>query len=538
MSYVAPVDDRGRLYPAVMTVGAGRCFVADDVVPVVAETDTADGRVVELFTWTLSPPHRHLPTTTALALQDGDLLVASPAAGGLVRINRATGGSAVTPLPDPPLSLVVDGEAVWIVGAADLDADARPENDGTRHPVRWEEPTEADRARYRAEMSGILGVDGDGSLQPLVDDEAPLPTAADWEDLADDGSELVDRSRRLYRLIGDELTTMDIGGEPGGAAVLDGTLVCVCWRDDDPAVKRVEVGGWLSYERPATVVAVGVEGDVRLVGSVDDNSGTVMVDDGMVWLLGYAARDAEAIRPLDISAGAGIGDVVDLGLDTMVAIVDRIAVGIVRPRWTPWLVHAHDEPAGVDLHLVPLDDPAARRRVHLPDVSTNQVGTAERTVWLVRADGRALVHIDVATGEAGEIPLAISCAHRAPEPSPPAGLELDRHEHAQLGLLRDSLLGGRTDAETGATLPFISGITFDSIRLDEVFPSSAVVALFHAESHPGVQFGRRWALYDDLGDPNDLEYVDIDLMEDVEAAGYGLPAPENCVADEAGIVWY
>jgi hypothetical protein len=53
-----------------------------------------------------------------------------------------------------------------------------------------------------------------------------------------------------------------------------------------------------------------------------------------------------------------------------------------------------------------------------------------------------------------------------------------------------------------------------------------------------VQFGRRWALYDDLGDPEDLEYADIELMEDVEAAGYGLPAPHNCVADDAGVVWF
>jgi hypothetical protein len=531
------VDDQGRLWPAVLAVGPGRCFLADDVVPVVAEIDTADGRVVELFTWTLSPPHRRLPTSTALALQDGNLLVASPAAGGLVRIDLATGGSTVTPIPAPPLHVVVDGEAVWIVGAPDLDDDARPERDGTRHPVRWEAPTEADVAEHRAALSGMFTVAADGSLRPLVDDADPLPTAAEREDLDDDESELVDRSRRLFRLTGAGLVTVDIGGEPCGEMVLDGTLICVCWRDDDPLVKRVDPGGGsVSYERPATVLAVSADGDVRRVGSVDDNSGTVVANRGTVYLLGYAAREAETLHAIDVT-GTGLGDVVDPGVDDVLAIVDRIAVGMVRSRRTPW--HAHeDEPEGVHLHLVPLDDPGARRRVPVPDVDTDQVDVAGGTVWLVRADRRALVSVDVTSGEVTEIGLAVDCAHQAPVPEPPPGLDLDGHEQAELGFLRDSLLGGWTNVETGATLPFITGVTFDNIRLEGTFPSTAVVALFHAEGRPGVQFGRRWALYDELGDPDDLEYADIDLMEDVEAAGYGLTALENCVADDAGIVWF
>jgi hypothetical protein len=285
------MDAAGRLWPAVLAVGAGRCFVADDVVPVVAELDTVDGRAVELFTWELSPPHRHLPRTTALALAGEELLVASPAAGGLVRIDRATGGSTVTPVPAPPLDVVVDGEVVWIVGAPDLDDDARPEHDGTRHPVRWEEPTAQGMARLRAAVSGWFTVAADGTRWPLADDGSRRPTAADWEG-DDDESELVDRSRRLYRLTGAGLVTVDIGGEPCGEAVLDGTLICVCWRDNEPLVKRVEAGGWLSCERPATVLAVSADGDVRCLGSVDDNSGRVVIDRGTAWLIGYAELEA------------------------------------------------------------------------------------------------------------------------------------------------------------------------------------------------------------------------------------------------------
>jgi hypothetical protein len=39
------MEDQGRLRPAVLTVAAGRCFVADEVVPVIAEIDIADGDV-------------------------------------------------------------------------------------------------------------------------------------------------------------------------------------------------------------------------------------------------------------------------------------------------------------------------------------------------------------------------------------------------------------------------------------------------------------------------------------------------------------
>jgi hypothetical protein len=514
--------------------GAGRCFVADDVVPVVAEIDAADGRLVALFTWELSPPHRHLPTTTALALQGEDLLVASPAAGGLVRIDRASGGSMVTPIPTPPLRVVVDGESVWIVGAPDLDDDPRPEYDGTRHPVRWEEPTEDDMARHRAAVSGVFAVSAEGSLWPLVDDEAPLPTAADWEDLNDSEIELVDRSRRLYRLAGAGLVTVDIGGEPCGEAMVEGTLICVCWRDDDPLVKRVEAGGWLSYERPATVLAVGANGDVRRIGSVGDNGGRVVIDGGTAWLLGYAGRKGETVQALDV-ADAGMGAVIDPEVDDVLTIVDRIAVGIVRTRRAPWRAHAvDDEPEGVYLNLLPLDEPGARRRVRGPDISSDAAGVAGRTVWLVRSDGGALVTLDVASGEVSEIALAIDCAHHAPVPEPPAGLDLDGHEQRQLDLLRGSLLS----SGAGDTRPFIRGVTFDSVRLDGAFPSSAVVALFHADGYPGVQFGGRWRLYDDLGDPSHLDNADIELAEDVEAVGYGLPARDECVPDDGGIVWF
>ncbi len=510
------MDEQGRLRPGVLAAGGGRCFVADDVVPVVAEVDAADGRVVGLYTWPLSPPHRRLPTTTDLALQGDDLLVASPAAGGVVRIDRSTGAATLVPVPLPPLGLVADDDVAWVVGARDLDDDAGTDHDGTRHPVHWVEPTAEDAARERARAS-LFSVGPDGTRHPLFDD--PLPTAADWQDEDDDDeSDLVDRGHRLYRLAGDGLVAVDVGGAPCGEVALDGALVCVCWRDDDPLVKRVHVGGWLGYECPASVIVVSPDGEVRRVGSVDDNDGSPVVDGGRVWLLGYAPL-GEPDTAREVRPGGGLGDPVDARLDGLLTVVDGTLVGTLGP----------------DLHLVALDAPETRRRVAVPRVG-EEVAVDGGTVWLLRHDRTGLVGVDVAAGTVRQVPLAVDCAHLAPEPTPPAGLDLAAYERRTADDLRTVLTGGWVD-DAGGSEPYIDGVTFDDVRLEGTFPDAAVVALFHAEGYPGVQFGRRWRLYDDLGDPEELEYADY-LKEDVEAAGHGLPPPEDCVPDGAGIVWF
>ena len=81
-------------------------------------------------------------------------------------------------------------------------------------------------------------------------------------------------------------------------------------------------------------------------------------------------------------------------------------------------------------------------------------------------------------------------------------------------------------------------MTFGVIELRGEFPDRAVVALFRAGDRPGIQFGRRWRLYDELGNPVDHQYADIHLMEDIESSGGGLPPAGDCVPDAAGVVWF
>jgi hypothetical protein len=106
----------------------------------------------------------------------------------------------------------------------------------------------------------------------------------------------------------------------------------------------------------------------------------------------------------------------------------------------------------------------------------------------------------------------------------------------ELEKMRASLFGG-WHAEKRERHPFIRGITFESVELDGEFPYTAVVARFRANDRAGILFGRRWTLYDDLGNVEPLEYADIHLMEDIEAAGHGLPPMSQCAPDDTGVVW-
>ena len=161
----------------------------------------------------------------------------------------------------------------------------------------------------------------------------------------------------------------------------------------------------------------------------------------------------------------------------------------------------------------------------------------EGEIWLADPGGSTLVV--AAPGRSGvrELRISLDCRPWMPRPQIPAGLDSQQFEHDQLDSLRGAFLGGWHTSE-GGTRPFIEGVTFDSIDIRGEFPDRAVVALFHAADRPGIQFGRRWRLYDELGNPVDHEYAEIHLMEDVESAGGGLPLLDSCVTDEAGVAWF
>ena len=125
-------------------------------------------------------------------------------------------------------------------------------------------------------------------------------------------------------------------------------------------------------------------------------------------------------------------------------------------------------------------------------------------------------------------------------PPPPGPIDAGEMERKALDEVTAEVNGGwvRTDPETGAKdqRPLIRGVTFEEVRLEGSFPDTAVVALFRSESHPGVLFGRRRRIWADDGAWEGADYLGINLMEDVEACGHGLPRDPSM--DESGIAWF
>lgn len=126
-------------------------------------------------------------------------------------------------------------------------------------------------------------------------------------------------------------------------------------------------------------------------------------------------------------------------------------------------------------------------------------------------------------------------------PPPPPRVDARSTEEAIRKRLADAFFGGwiARDPNTGAETrhPFVRGVTFEQVRLEGSFPTTEVVALFRSAQHPEVLFGRRQRIWDDDGAFSTvINVMDINLMEDIEACGYGLPADPK--PDTSGVVWF
>ena len=280
-------------------------------------------------------------------------------------------------------------------------------------------------------------------------------------------------------------------------------------------------------------------GTLDVLGPVPGDGGAVCADDGIVWLLGFEAEaddePAPEVREVQVAEGR-VEEVPGVRPHRPVAVVGRFIVDLAEPG------HADDaEPDAARESVVIRFRPADGGKPWTAGPAELGRYPLARTwggeVWLADPGGSTLV--TAAPGRPGvrELPISLDCRPWMPRPQLPAGLDSRQFEHDQLDGLRVAFLGGWRTSE-GGTRPFIAGVTFDVVELRGEFPDAVVVALFHAVDRPGIQFGRRWRLYDELGNPVDHQYADMHLMEDVESAGGGLPPVDSCVTDEAGVSWF
>src|ERR1700734_3016358 len=163
-----------------LDVQDGRVFAVDDSLPIVVEIDAATGGPVRVFSWLLSGDHRGRPTALGVLARDDSVLIASPAAGGIVEIDRRSGQATTIPLDGDAGALLAIGDAIWAVGWPDWDEPPAGRPDGKR-PVVWEAPTDEETARHQ-EMMRRLHFHGAGPLGAKADGR----TLAEWRDAEGD----------------------------------------------------------------------------------------------------------------------------------------------------------------------------------------------------------------------------------------------------------------------------------------------------------------------------------------------------------------
>ncbi len=127
-------------------------------------------------------------------------------------------------------------------------------------------------------------------------------------------------------------------------------------------------------------------------------------------------------------------------------------------------------------------------------------------------------HLWVAVEQTGDAPYS---------PSGAVGvLRVDADDYAWFwqGRLR-SLDAWWTD-ETGSVGPLSSGLSDPRVEVVGDWPATALHITFRWAQRPGVRLRRVVALYDELGRPQEPEYADVHLMEDLDTGNVpSAPAP-------------
>jgi hypothetical protein len=437
----------------------------------------------------------------------------------LVRIDLRTGATSVVPLGEAPGPLAAAGNNIWVVADPDwYDL----EDEGDSHS--------ADHVRTRQIVFATGFQAGPRAAEDFDDYSFHMPP------------------RPVWRVEGDVVTNVAFSGEVFQLVPVEGDeFLVVLRRPDDPVVVTPDEWGGGSFAYPGVIARCAPPDFAPIVlVELPETSGSLIADGTRYWLSGFGfeahvpaptprglfGADPNPLQQLDVETGNLVMHEVTIEPD---AIVDNFAVVISREHASPF--GGRTVRSFADCHdLSRTSDPL---RVELPQVveTYGDIVVSDGVVWFAAEDAAAVVWVHPRTGTAGQIVIEADLGPETPAPEKPTNVDLEQFEQSQLTSLRDSLLGGWTD-ESGNTDPFIGGVEFQSIELVGRFPHSHIVARFRAADRSGILFGRRWDLYDELGNPQDLEYADMHLMEDIEAAGWGLPPVEECRPDNDGLVWF
>ena len=511
----------------------GSVVLADDGLPLAVEIDGMSGAVRRVFTWPVSPELRGRPVALDVLLLGESVMVASPAAGGVIRLDRRSGESALIPLEADVGTLTACGDAVWAVAGPDW---YRPgpggplaDGGGRTRPVVWEEPTAAEIARdeersRRIRPSRTQRPPG-GHARAVAD-----PRRAEGDCVA------LGPATPVWHIRGGAARRIDVDWESPRLAAVVGSIAAACQLPGDPLIKHVSPGGRsVSYRSPGTIIMLDEAGTVRLAGRVASIDGVICEDRGRAWLLGFDSEPAseESPGPRELLADGQITASLDMPLSNPVGVVDG------RVADLSWQAPAA-APAGpaarrtATLRFLPVDG-GEPSQVPLAGLGYGALAKVrDGRVWIGQPGGSVLKVVTPDDPAARDLCLTLDCRPWMTRPQPAAGLDLSEFESGQLNRFRAELLSTRAD-DQGQITPLVDGLTIDAVELRGTFPDSQLVALFHSADRPAVQFGRRRSLYDELGNPVRHQYAHVYLAEHILTDG--LPSLRECAPDDSGVVW-
>ena len=222
------------------------------------------------------------------------VVVASPAAGGIVRIDPDDGYLGIIDLDEDVGSLLASGSHLWAIGAPDwLENSPGPQTIGTR-PVVWEEVT--------GRSKDVIGGSGLHLESPWATGEQETTTIEWWKD-HDGDTEPLSPPTPLWIVEGDRARRVAFEGETPVLAAFDHLLVGACQLPSDPIIKQVD-GSSCAYCYPATPMIIAENGEVETFGNLDLFPTAVSIDDGLAWLVGMGLEfgDVKEVRSLNLES--------------------------------------------------------------------------------------------------------------------------------------------------------------------------------------------------------------------------------------------
>jgi hypothetical protein len=268
-------------------------LAVDELLPI-AVVFSAAGDVQAAHTWELSPTERAGNRVNSVLLTTEEILIISPAAGGVVRIDRRSGVSDTIALDPPPWFIVAAGDTVWL---GDSAYDGYYLNEPTptpphtvSYPVIWEEDVEVEKdpARQFPEW---------GPWPRLVKKKGPRPS----DSIGRQAVLEVSSPGHLWRLRGDRAEPVDLGGVVGTAYGSPHGLLLTCRTPDDPMIRERShgpEGGARHVARSESVLLVQHDGTFEVIAKVRSVDRFVPAGNGCALFAGFETED-KTLRLLD-----------------------------------------------------------------------------------------------------------------------------------------------------------------------------------------------------------------------------------------------